>query len=278
MSKVWFVTGANSGIGEGAVRAALDAGDQVVATGRNIEKLRAAFADVQGDDLALIALDVTDEAQAQTAIAEAVARFGRIDVVVNSAGFGLLGNFEDLSAADFQRQFDTNFFGVVHVLHAALPVMRAQRSGHVFNISSVAGGVGMNNCSAYSASKFALEGLSQAIGAEVEQFGIKMTVVEPGFFRTQFLNQDNAVVVETTVADYAGAGSAREAYAAYDGVQPGNPRALGRVLVDIVSMTEPMKLFLAGSDAVAMLTPVAEERLRAIGANAELSGSTDGGF
>jgi NAD(P)-dependent dehydrogenase (short-subunit alcohol dehydrogenase family) len=277
MSKVWFVTGANSGIGEGAVRAALDAGDRVVATGRNLEKLRATFPETD-DRLALMKLDVTDETQARVVVASAVERFGRIDVLVNSAGFCVLGFFEDLRTADFQNQFATNLFGAVHVMHAVLPVMRAQRSGHVINISSVAGGVGMTHCSAYSASKFALEGLSMAVGAEVERFGIHMTVVEPGFFRTKFLDSKNAEVVESRIEDYASGGSAREAYDAYDGAQLGDPLKLGRMLVEIVGMATPLKLFVAGSDAVAMLKPVAEERLRAITGALDLSNATDGTF
>ena len=148
--------------------------------------------------------------------------------------------------------------------------------GHVINISSVAGAVGMNHCSAYSASKFAVEGLSMAVGAEVERFGIKMTVVEPGFFRTSFLNPQNAAVIETTIEDYAAQGSARDAYAAYDGTQLGDPLKLGEALLQIVAMDTPPKLFVAGSDAIEMLRPVAEERLRAIDACIELSRSTDG--
>lgn len=139
MSRVWFVTGANSGIGAGIVMTALQAGERVVATGRSLEKLRTTFPDGESDALAFVELDVTDEQGAAAAIEKAVGRFGRIDVVVNNAGYCVLGNFEDLSAADIQQQLATNFFGTVHVLHAALPVLRKQRSGHVINISSVAG-------------------------------------------------------------------------------------------------------------------------------------------
>lgn len=276
MSKVWFVTGANSGIGSGIVTAALRAGDRVVATGRSLDKLRAAFAEQEGDALALVQLDVTDAAQASAAIQAAVAHFGRIDVVVNNAGYCVLGNFEDLGVAEIQRQLATNFYGVVHVLHAALPVLRQQRAGHVINISSVAGAIGMSHCSAYSASKFAVEGLSMAIAAEVERFGIKLTVVEPGFFRTRFLDQQNAAVVETVIEDYASQGSARAAYAAYDGNQLGDPQRLGEALLKIVAMEAPPQLFAAGSDAVAMLRPAAEARLAALDGNLALSFSTDG--
>ncbi len=278
MSKVWFVTGANSGIGAGIVNAALTAGNRVVATGRSMAKLRDAFPQADDRSLALVELDVTDEGQAYAAIAKAAELFGTVDVLVSNAGFCVLGNFEDLTAADFERQMATNFYGAVHVMHAVLPVMRQQRSGHIFTISSVAGGVGMNQCSAYSASKFALEGLSMAVAAEVEQFGIDVTIVEPGFFRTSFLNQNNYQAVDTKIDDYATIGSARDSYAAYDGNQPGDPAKLGEALLTINAMDKPLKLFVAGSDAIGMLKPPAEERVNAISAQVELSHSTDGAF
>src|SRR4051794_17422965 len=189
MSKVWFITGAGSGIGAGAVRAALKAGHRVVATGRNLDKLRAAHRDVAAsENLSFVQLDVTRESQAKPAVQEAVKRFGRIDVLVNNAGYSLLGNFEEFTTEQIARQFAPNFWGVVHLMRAVLPVMRRQRSGHIINISSVAGVVGQRAVAAYGASKFAVEGLSLAVAQEVEPFGIEVTVVEPGFFRTDLLN------------------------------------------------------------------------------------------
>jgi NAD(P)-dependent dehydrogenase (short-subunit alcohol dehydrogenase family) len=276
MSKVWFVTGANSGIGEGIAKAALRSGDQVVATARNMDKLRAAFAGKDTHALALVQLDVSDASQAAAAIAQAVAQFGRIDVLVNNAGNSYLGNFEALTNADIAEQMDTNFFGVVNMLRAGLPVMRGQRAGHIINISSVAGAVGLKHCAAYSASKFAVEGLSMSVAAEVEPFGIKMTIVEPGFFRTSLIDPKNAKFAENTIDDYAAEGSTRETWAAYDGTQQGDPAKLGDALVEVAAMDEPLKLFLAGSDAVAVIEPVVVERLRAIRDNVALSASTDG--
>ena len=191
MSKVWFITGAGSGIGAGTARAALKAGDRVVATGRNLDKVRDALRDVAGENLAFVRLDVSEEAQAKAAVEEAVERFGRIDMLVNNAGYSLLGNFEEMTTAEFESQVTTNFYGVVYVMRAALPVMRKQRSGHVINISSVAGVVGLKHCTAYGAAKFAVEGLSVSVATEVQQFGIKVTVVEPGFFRTGLLDARN---------------------------------------------------------------------------------------
>src|SRR2546428_9746641 len=201
--KVWFVTGAGSGLGTGIAKAALRAGDRVVATGRNLEKVRNVYPDVAQENIAFVQLEVASEAQAKAAVDEAMKRFGRIDVLVNNAGYSLLGNFEQMTTAEIQQQFATNFYGVVHVMQAALPVMRRQRSGHIINISSVAGVVGLKHCAAYAATKFAVEGLSLSVANEVEKFGIKITVVEPGFFRTDLLDEHNVRWVSKVVEDYA---------------------------------------------------------------------------
>ena len=275
MEKVWLITGAGSGIGAATVKAALDAGHRVVATGRNIDKLRAALDGLACDSLALVQLDVTDEAQAKAAAAAAVARFGRIDVLVNNAGYSLLGKFEELTTPAIEQQMATNLFGVMHVMRAVLPIMREQGAGHILNISSVAGVAGMTNCAAYSASKFAVEGLSQSVASEVAPFGIKMTVVEPGFFRTDFLDAGNVRYADSTIADYAGAPGPRAALAGYHGNQPGDPAKLAGILVQLTAMANPPSIFAAGSDALAMLIPAVEQRLQAIHAHEALSRSTD---
>jgi NAD(P)-dependent dehydrogenase (short-subunit alcohol dehydrogenase family) len=278
MSKVWFITGANSGIGAGIAKAALKAGDRVVATARNLEKARNALRDVTGENLAFIQLDVTDEARAKAAVEEAVKQFGRIDVAVNNAGYAVMGNFEELPTADIEQQFATNFWGVAYVMRAVLPVMRKQRSGHIINISSVAGVVGFKHCSAYGAAKFALEGLSLAVAKEVEQFGIKMTVVEPGFFRTNLLDAQNVRWGQSTIEDYSAEGSAEAMWSPYHGTQQGDSVKLGQALVKIAGMENAPQVFVAGSDALAAVTPAIEERLQETRAYAELSKSTDGAF
>jgi NAD(P)-dependent dehydrogenase (short-subunit alcohol dehydrogenase family) len=164
MSKVWLITGVSSGIGSGTARAALKAGDSVVATARNLDKARKALNDVAGDNLVLVQLDVNSKAQAKSVVEKAVARFGRIDVAVNNAGYCLLGNFEETPLPEIEAQFATNFYGVVHVMRAVLPVMRKQRSGHIINIGAAAGVVGLKHCGAYSATKFASEGLGLSVG------------------------------------------------------------------------------------------------------------------
>jgi NAD(P)-dependent dehydrogenase (short-subunit alcohol dehydrogenase family) len=210
MSKVWFITGAGSGIGAATARAALKAGDRVIATGRNLDKVRNALRDVAGDNLAFVQLDVAHEGQAKVAVDAAMQAYGRIDILVNNAGYSLLGNFEELSTAAIESHIATNFYGVMYVMRAVLPVMREQRSGRIINISSVAGAVGLKHCGAYSAAKFAVEGLSLAVAHEVEQFGIKIVLVEPGFFRTHLLDTRNAKYGASTIADYAAEGGAKD--------------------------------------------------------------------
>lgn len=278
MSKVWFITGAGSGIGTGIAKAAWRAGDRVVATGRNLDKVRGAYRDVAAENIAFIQLDVADEARAKTAVDQAVKQFGRIDVVVNNAGYSLLGNFEEMTTAEIQRQFATNFYSVMYVMRAVLPVMRKQRSGHIINISSVAGVVGLKHCAAYGATKFAVEGLSLSVATEVEQFGIKITVVAPGFFRTDLLDARNVRWPSNVIEDYAAEGNIQETWSAYHGKQQGDPAKLGEVLVKIAGMEKPPKQFLAGSDALTVVVPVLEARLQEMRAYEDLSKSTDGTF
>jgi NAD(P)-dependent dehydrogenase (short-subunit alcohol dehydrogenase family) len=278
MNKTWFITGAGSGIGTGIAKAALRAGDRVVATGRNLEKMRNAYPDVAQENIAFVQLDVANEAQAKVAVDEAVKRFGGIDVLVNNAGYSLLGNFEQMTTAEIQQQFAPNFFGVVHVMQAGLPVMRRQRSGHIINISSVAGVVGLKHCAAYAATKFAVEGLSLSVATEVEKFGIKVTVVEPGFFRTSLLDAHNVRWVSKIIEDYAPEGTAKDMWSQYDGKQPGDPAKLGDALVQIAAMQNPPKVFIAGGDALDVITPAIEERLREARAHETLSKDMAGSF
>lgn len=275
MSKVWFVTGAGSGIGAGIVKAALKAGNRVVATGRNLDKLRKALGAEISQNLAFVQLDVTDGKQATAAVEQAVQRFGRIDVLVNNAGYSLLGNFEELTIPDMERLFATNFWGVAHVMRAVLPVMRKQRSGHIINISSTAGAVGLKHCSAYSATKFAVEGLSLSTATEVGQFGVKITLVEPGFFLTDLLAASNAKYADSTIADYAAEGPAEAMWSPYDGKQTGSPDKLGDALVELTRMANPPQVFVGGSDGLAMVIPAVEARLKDMRDHDALSRSTD---
>lgn len=198
--RVWFITGASRGFGALIAKAALDDGNAVVATGRNA----ATIAERLGESPALltVALDVTDEAQAKAAVEAAVGKFGRIDVLVNNAGFGLLAAVEESSDAEVRRIYETNVFGLLNVTRVVLPVMRKQRSGHVINTSSILGYQAAAGVGVYSSTKFAVEGITEALHAELKPLGIHATMIEPGFFRTDFLDASSLVVGKTIISDY----------------------------------------------------------------------------
>jgi NAD(P)-dependent dehydrogenase (short-subunit alcohol dehydrogenase family) len=275
MIKTWFITGAGRGIGAEIAQAALAAGDNVIATGRNVDQLSALYAS-HGDRVLCVALDVSKELEAAAAVEVAVARFGRIDVLVNNAGYGQLGLFEEVSSVDIERQFQTNVFGLMHVTRAVLPLMRKQRGGHILNLASIGGFMGFEASSIYCAAKFAVEGFSESLALEVARFGIQVTVVEPGFFRTDFLDKSSVRQGDGKVADYdLDASQPRADYESYSGKQPGDPVKLGRAIVRVVSMAEPPLHFLAGSDALKYATEVFDRRRAEIAVHAPLSVTTD---
>jgi len=275
MSKVWFITGAGRGIGAHIARAALVRGDRVVATGRKLAQLDEAFGGSDRERLATVQLDIADAAQAGRAVQAAIDRFGRIDVLVNNAAYGQMGNFEEVAAADVERQFGVNVFGVMHMLRATLPAMRRQRAGHVINISSIAGLVGFNGASVYCATKYAIEGLTASLALEVEKFGIHVTAVEPGFFRTEFLDDSSVRYAGATIEDYAAHGTIEDAYAPYRGKQLGDPARLAQAIVRLAAMETPPRQLLAGSDAVAMEAASLAGRQAALEEWRALSVSTD---
>jgi len=268
--KVFFITGASRGLGVDLARAALDAGHAVVATGRSTDSVAAAIG--AHDDLLVAQLDVTDPASAQAAVDAAVARFGRIDVLVNNAGNFIAGTFEEIPDADFRAQLETNFFGPLNVTRAVLPVMRAQRSGHVVSISSLAGLIGQYFCSAYAASKFALEGWMESLAPEIEPFGISTTVVEPGFFRTELLSKDSTRYAEPSIEDYRDTTTATiEAWSGMSGQQGGDPAKLARALVTLTDLEHPPARWVAGSDAIEAVEGKARQLLAQVEAHRTLS-------
>ena len=250
MPKVWFITGASRGLGVEFAKAALHAGDRVVATGRKV----AAVHEVLGPDTAQLLcldLDVTDAAGAKRAVDIAVSKFGTIDVLVNNAGYGHLGFFEEASDEDVRAQFETNVFGAFGVTRAVLPVMRAARKGHIFNLSSAAGIRGQEFASLYCSSKFALEGFSEALAAEVAPFGISVTIIEPGPFRTDFLTQESLRFGGTAVADYDERRSRIQAsFETRNGKQPGDPAKLAEAIVRLASEAKPPMRFIGGKFAL----------------------------
>lgn len=276
MSKIWFVTGAARGLGAEIAKAALAAGDRVVVTGRRREALQATFGP-DGDHLLSLPLDVTREADAEAAVEATLARFGRIDVLVNNAGYGNLGLFEETTDAEARAQYDTNVFGLYNVTRAVLPVLRRQRSGRIFNISSVGGLLGGEGGSLYCATKFAVEGFSESIAKEVASFGIHVTIVEPGFFRTDFLDERSVRYGSRQIEDYAAISAQMKAFwDARNHTQAGDPAKLGRVLVDLADRTDPPLRFAAGSDAVAMIGGKIAALQDELDAWRDLSVTTDG--
>jgi NAD(P)-dependent dehydrogenase (short-subunit alcohol dehydrogenase family) len=268
--RVWFVTGAGRGLGVDIAKAALAAGHAVVATGRNPEKVSAAVGD--RDDLLAVRLDVTDPSDGEAAVAAAVDRFGRLDVLVNNAGNFNAGFFEELSPQEFRAQIETTFFGPVNVTRAALPVMRAQRSGLVVTISSTAGLEGGEFTSAYAASKFGVEGWMESLAPEVAPFGIRTMLVEPGFFRTELLTPESTKYAESSIADYAERTEQTvTAWQSMNGQQSGDPAKLADALVRLAAQEDPPLRFPAGADAVTTFENRAKLLLEQADANRELS-------
>jgi NAD(P)-dependent dehydrogenase (short-subunit alcohol dehydrogenase family) len=269
--KIWFVTGAARGMGVDLAKAALAPGHAVVATARNDETVTAAIG--TGDDVLAVQLDITDPASVDAAITTAIARFGRIDVLVNNAGNFYAGYFEEISPDQMRAQIETNLFGPMNVTRAVLPVMRAQRAGHVVTISSTAGLVGQEFVAAYAASKFGLEGWMESLRFDVEPFGIQTTIVEPGFFRTELLVEGSSTIwPELSIDDYADrTTSTIQTWRGMNGQQGGDPAKLAAALVTITALQDPPLRFVAGADAVDAAEQKAHDLLAQVAAHRDLS-------
>ena len=250
--KIWFITGASRGFGALIGERALQRGDAVVATARNPKTVTERFG--THPNLLALPLDVTEEAQAHAAAKAAVERFGRIDVLLNNAGFGLLGAVEEARAAEVEALYRTNVFGLLAVTRAVLPHMRRQRAGRILNMSSIGGYRGAAGFGVYSSTKFAVEGLTEALAGEVGPLGIHVTAVEPGYFRTDFLDSTSLSVSPVQIDDYAAtAGAVRQKATQINHAQPGDPSKLAQVLVDFVDAPKPPVRLPLGSDTVAAI-------------------------
>jgi NAD(P)-dependent dehydrogenase (short-subunit alcohol dehydrogenase family) len=270
--KVWLVTGAGRGMGVDIAQAALAAGHAVVATGRNPERVVEAIG--QSADLLAVKLDITDPRDALAAVQATLDRFGRIDVLVNNAGNFYAGYFEEITPEDFRAQVETNLFGPLNITRAVLPIMRAQRSGLVVAISSTAGIVGQEFCTAYAASKFAIEGWIESLTPEVAPYGIHTMVVEPGFFRTDLLTPESTSYAKPTIDDYADrTRQTVKAWQGMNGLQGGDPAKLANALVQLASQDQPPLRWAAGADAVATVEQKAKDLLTQAGAHRDLSSS-----
>jgi NAD(P)-dependent dehydrogenase (short-subunit alcohol dehydrogenase family) len=258
-SKVWFITGSSRGFGAELVRAVLANGDRVVATARKPEQLRALVEGYE-DRARVFALDVTDADAAVAAVEFAVAEFGRIDVVVNNAGYANSAPIEETDPVDFRAQIEANLFGVVNVTRAALPVLRAQRSGVFVQFSSIGGRVGGTpGLGAYQTAKFAVEGFSEVLANEVAPFGVKVIIVEPGAFRTDW--QGASMTMHEPGPDYRDViGFIHELRKTSNGSQAGDPARGARIIIDVVESPEPPRRLLLGSDAVELALANGTER------------------
>src|SRR3954470_14568474 len=272
MTKTWLITGAGRGMGVEFARAALAAGHNVVATGRNPDAVHSAVG--EHENLLVTALDVTDPHSAQDATAAAVDRFGGVDVLVNNAGNFLAGFFEELTTEQVRSQIETNLFGPMTVTRAVLLLIRKQRSGLVISSSSGAGVIGSASGSAYSASKFALEGWMESLAGEVEPFGVQTMIVEPGFFRTELLTPESTSFAELSIDDYDEARAGIDAFwASMNGQQAGDPAKLAHALLQLADSDEPPRRWVAGEDVVEGVEDKARLLLAQVDAHRELSTS-----
>jgi len=272
--RVWMITGASRGLGARMTEAALANGDAVVATARDAASVSKRFGD--GAALLAVSLDVTDEAQAARAVEAALARFGRIDVLVNNAGFGLLGAVEEATADEVRKLYETNVFGLLNVTRAVLPSMRQRRSGRIVNVSSLGGHQSGPGFGIYCSTKFAVEGINQALNRELAPLGIHVTALEPGYFRTDFLDNASLSVSPRVIDDYAEtAGQVRVAATQISHNQPGDPEKLARAVIALVEApTPPLRLPL-GSDTLKVIRDKIESLTRETAQWEALALSTD---
>jgi len=272
--KVWLITGAGRGMGVDITKAALAAGDKVVATARNIDSVVKAIG--AAENLLVVKLDVTKQTDAEAAANAAVEKFGRIDVLVNNAANFYAGFFEELTPEQMNKQLQTSLYGPMNVTRAVLPVMRKQRAGHILAISSTAGLRGFEFGTAYAASKFGLEGWMESLQMEVQPFGINTTIVNPGFFRTELLTKESTNFAEHLIADYSGRREEIIAfYTGHNGKQSGDPVKLAQALITITNEEKPPLRFIAGADAIATAEKVVTTLQHQLNAYRELSSSLD---
>lgn len=276
MSKIWIITGANRGIGLEIARAALAAGDIVAATARSPGTIPAALGE-SDDRLMCLSVDVTKNEEMKAAVAAVTARFGRVDILVNNAGYGQLGWFENIADERVRDQFEVNVFGAMTMTRHVLPVMRRQKSGHIITISSGAGHISRPGSSIYSATKFAIEGWMEGLAGELEPLGIKATIVEPGFVRSDFFDPSSLNLPSTSIPEYAEAQAAfADMVQGNNHAQSGDPAKLGSLIVQLTQMENPPLRIAAGSDCVEVIIDKAE-RLKADAEKwRELSQSIDG--
>ncbi|MCW4470475.1 SDR family NAD(P)-dependent oxidoreductase [Flavobacterium sp. MFBS3-15] len=272
--KTWFVTGASKGLGLALVKQLLELGQNVAATSRNPEALTAAVGNAHENLLALHA-DLADDTSVKQAITSAIGKFGSLDVAVNNAGYGIGGSLEELSDEELRQSFDINVFGTINVIRNVLPHMREQKSGHIINISSIAGFAATTGWAAYAATKFAVTGLTEVLAEDVREFGITATVVLPGGFRTSFLDKDSIVIAEKRIDDYTAMREAQQRLLQLDGKQGGDPEKAATLMIRTAFEEHPPLRLILGSDAYKRATTKVETLAKELEAGKETTISTD---
>jgi len=274
IQKTWFVTGASKGLGLALVKQLLEAGQKVAATSRNSNDLTKAVTTTNSNFLPL-QTNLADDTSVKEAITKTVAAFGTIDVLINNAGYGIGGSLEELSDTEVRTSFDVNVFGTINTIRHTLPYMRQQRSGHIINISSIAGFAAAVGWAPYAATKFAIMGLTEVLAADVKPFGINATVVAPGAFRTSFLTDDSLALPENPITEYQDIRASHERYKGFDGQQAGDPEKAAAVMIEVgFNPNPPVHLFL-GTDAYQRALTKIETLTAEIESLKDVSASTD---
>jgi NAD(P)-dependent dehydrogenase (short-subunit alcohol dehydrogenase family) len=273
-TRVWLITGSSTGFGRSLAEAVLQSGDRLIATARKPEQL-ADLVEQYPETVKAIALDVTQPEQIQTALAQATEAFGRIDVLVNNAGYGLIGALEEVSDEQIRRNFETNLFGAINMMRSILPIMRQQGSGHIVNMSAIAGFSNELGFSIYGGAKFALEGVSEALRGEVESFGIKVTIVEPGPFRTDFIGRSLDRVAQPMPEYEPTVGKFLNFLNTIEGKQPGNPEKAANAIIQIVKSDNPPLRLVLGKYAYGKFRKKIESLNQELDTWAELAMNTD---
>ncbi|WP_158797556.1 SDR family oxidoreductase [Pedobacter sp. L105] len=246
--KVWYVTGASKGLGLALVKKLLEDGYRVAATSRNLKQLIEAV-DVESSDFLPLEVDLTSDESVKESLEKTWQIFKSVDVVVNNAGYGIGGTIEELTDSETRSNFDVNVFGTLNVIRQVMPYLRGQKSGHIINISSIGGFAGATGWSVYAASKFAIVGLSEVLAEDVKEFGIKVTVVMPGGFRTNFLSADSIAYAAERIEGYTSVAASHAKYRDMDGAQIGDPDKAADVFIELVTMKNPPVRLFIGSDA-----------------------------
>ena len=271
--KVWLITGASKGLGLALTKLALSQGHKVIATSRNIENFKTSL--TENKELFLpLKVDITSDKEVKDAVEKGIKKFGKIDVIVNNAGYCLVGSMEEMTDEEFRKTVDVNLFGTVNVIRNVMPYLRQQQSGHIINISSNAGYVGFANATSYNASKFAVIGLSEGLASEVSPFGIKVTVVAPGQFRTNFMEKGSMIFAENKI-DVYGLEKAEKMWSEFSGQQIGDPDKLVKILTNIVELENPPLRLLLGPDTLELLQQQRDKEMKEFEAWKHLTLSTN---